>query len=103
MSKFITILGFTLYIITFSKMRKEVTVEIGPTSTVSNEHDSKSRTVLSRYFQRIFVSRPFLGAYYVRQGARIFGCVAGFWALFGGFSLMVVPVWNYILGGVLRR
>ena len=42
MSKFITILDFTLYIITFSKMRKEVTVEIGPTSTVSNEHDSKS-------------------------------------------------------------
>merc|ERR1739838_731816 len=40
--------------------------------------------------------------YYVRQGARVFSCVAGFWALFGGFSLMVVGAWNYILGGLLR-
>ena len=39
----------------------------------------------------------------MRQGARVFGCVAGFWALFGGFSLMVVGSWNYILGGLLRR
>merc|ERR1712019_240006 len=40
--------------------------------------------------------------YYVRQGARVFGCVAGLWALFGGFSLMVVGAWNYILAGLMR-
>ena len=45
----------------------------------------------------------FSGLFYVRQGARIFGCIAGAWALFGGFSLMVVGVWNYILAGILRR